>query len=284
MCFPMSPTLRRIVREIARVLAPGGLFAFTVETHARRRRRAAADLALRPRRRLCAGGDRRAGLRLLSSRRPRRAPRRARRSRGSWWWRANRSRPRQPRTLPLAGKSGRRTMRTSLLPPAFAVALALLLPCPVFAQQGKPEIPKLRLAVGGKSADLLSAAVGDRAARLFQGGRPRGRDRRRAERRPRAAVAGGRQRRGRRRHLRPHHPDAGQEPAGGGGRAIRPLSGLRAEHHRVEADRLSAARKSLKGSQDRRHVARLQHPFHGGLYAGAQRAQGSTTPRSSAPA
>jgi NitT/TauT family transport system substrate-binding protein len=43
-------------------------------------------------------------------------------------------------------------MRTSLLPPSFAVALALLLPCPVLAQQGKPEMPKLRLAVGGKSA------------------------------------------------------------------------------------------------------------------------------------
>src|SRR5262245_22875584 len=43
-------------------------------------------------------------------------------------------------------------MRTSLLPSAIAVAFALLLPHPASAQQGKPEMSKLRLAVGGKSA------------------------------------------------------------------------------------------------------------------------------------
>ena len=148
-----------------------------------------------------------------------------------------------------------------------AVALAAM--CCDRGRRAGEGAARGRRQVGG----VLSAAVGDRAARLLQGRRPRRRDFRRRERRPRLAVDRRRQRRDRHRHLRPRHPDAGQEPAGGGAAAIRPLSGLRAGDDGRQGRPLQIA-EGPQGAEDRRDLARLQHAFHGGLHDGAQRAQG----------
>jgi hypothetical protein len=87
---------------------------------------------------------------------------------------------------------------------------------------------KVRLAVGGKSAVFyLPLSVTERLG-YFQG--------RRLDVEISDVASGARalqaiirrQRRDRHRHLRPRHPDAGQEPAGGGAAAVRPLPGLRA--------------------------------------------------------
>ena len=103
-----------------------------------------------------------------------------------------------------------------------AVALVALVVTGASAQD------KVRIAVGGKSAVFyLPLSVAERLgyfkdagldveiSDVASGGAHLAGDRRR-------------QRRDRHRHLRPRHPDAGQEPAGGGAPAIRPLSGLRA--------------------------------------------------------
>ena len=148
-----------------------------------------------------------------------------------------------------------------------AVALAAMFATGAGAQE------KVRIAVGGKSAVFyLPLSVAERLG-CFQGRRPRRRDFRRRERRPHLAVDRRRQRRDRHRHLRPRHPDAGQEPAGGGAAAIRPLSGLRAGDDGRQGRSLQIA-EGPEGPEDRRDLARLQHAFHGGLHDGAHRAEG----------
>ena len=136
-----------------------------------------------------------------------------------------------------------------------------------------------RRQVGG----VLPAAVGDRTARLFQGCRPRRRDHRRGERRPRPAVDRRRQRRDRHRQLRPCHPDAGQGPAGGGAAAIRPLSGLRAGDDGGQGRPLQVA-GGPEGAEDRRHLARLQPRISWRPTCWCAAGSRPTTPRSSAPA
>ena len=164
-------------------------------------------------------------------------------------------------------------MRTTLLPPAFAVAFTLLLPYPALAQQDKPETPRLRLAVGGKSAifylplsvterlgyfkdagldiEIADVQSGARALQSLVGGSA---DvgvgtfdhtiQMQAKNQPVAAVV-----------------QYGRYPGF-------VLSMIASKAHRLSGP------AEPEGVEDRRHVARFQHPFHGGLYAGAQRAQG----------
>ncbi len=164
-------------------------------------------------------------------------------------------------------------MRTVVLSAVAVTALALSPPNSACAQQDKPELPKLKLAVGGKSAIFyLPLSVTERLG---------------------------------------YFKDAGLEveiaDVQSGARALQSLVGGSADvgvgtfDHTIQmqaksqpvvavvqygrypgfvlgtiaskADRLSGPAES-QGAEDRRHVARLQHPFHGGLHAGAQRAQG----------
>jgi len=150
-----------------------------------------------------------------------------------------------------------------------AVAIALLTPA---GAQDKPEMPKLRLAVGGKSAifylplsiterlgyfrdagldvEIADVQSGARALQSLVGGS--------------AEVGVG---------TFDHTIQMqSQGPADRCRHAIRTLSWIRPRHYCIQVHRLSRASEPER-AEDPRYVARLEHPFHGGVYAGAQRAQ-----------
>ena len=120
--------------------------------------------------------------------------------------------------------------------------------------------------------NLLSPALGDRTPRLFQRARDRCGDCRCPERRPCPAVADRRQRRRGRGHFRPHHPDASQGAARRRGAAIRALPRFCARHPSFQGHCVCGAAEP-QGPEDRCHLTGIEHAFHGGVYARAQRFQ-----------
>ena len=105
---------------------------------------------------------------------------------------------------------------------------------------------KVRLAVGGQSAlYYLPLTVTDRLG-YFKDEGSRRRNLRSRRRLAGAAGADRRQRRCRHRRVRPHHPDAGEEPADRRGGAARAVSGIRAGAGRAEG-RVLQGPADLKG-------------------------------------
>ena len=113
-------------------------------------------------------------------------------------------------------------------------------------QGDKPELAKVRLAVGGKPALFYLPLTVTERLRLFPRAGRRGRDFRFSGRRAGAAGAARRQRRRGDRQLRPHHPDAGQEPGDRRHHPARPVPRLRAGGAAAKAQRYREP-KDLKG-------------------------------------
>jgi hypothetical protein len=145
--------------------------------------------------------------------------------------------------------------------PAIIAVAAVALMSPAGAQD-KPEVPKVRLAVGGKSAIFyLPLSITERLGYFRDAGLEVEIADVQSGARALQSLVGGR-------HLRPHHPDAVQRPAGRRGYAIWALSRIRACHDCIEIHRLPRAPEPER-IDHRRHFTWLEHPFHGGLYAGA---------------
>src|SRR5262245_48860588 len=163
-----------------------------------------------------------------------------------------------------------------VLPGAVAVVAVMVL-TPAGAQDkptmDKPEMPKLRLAVGGKSAIFyLPLSVTERLSYFKEAGLELEIADVQSGARALQSLVGGSAEMGVGTFDHTIQMQAKGQPVVAVAQYGR-YPPLRARHRGGEIHSLSRAAEPER-IEDRRHLARLQHPFHGGLYAGAQRAQG----------
>ena len=156
--------------------------------------------------------------------------------------------------------------------PAVIAVVALALPTLAGAQD-KPEMPKVRLAVGGKSAIFyLPLSVTERLGYFKDAGLDvQIADVQSGARALQSMVGGSAE-------IGVGTFDHAIQMQAKGQSVVAVVQfgrypGFVLGTDCVEIHRLSRATESER-IEDRRHLAWLQHPFHGGLYAGARRAQG----------